>query len=60
MPPLRHTLPGEPFDPSKSEVLGWIGARPELQAWLFERLRNRKLVVFNSATGQWRGKDWKP
>jgi hypothetical protein len=60
MPPLRHKLDGQPFDLGASQVLKWIAAQPQLQAWLFERLRNRKLIVFDSAAQKWRGKDWKP
>ena len=58
MPPLEHWDRAQPFDASNSEVLKWIAAQPELQAWLFEKLRNWRLIVFNRETGLWNGKDW--
>lgn len=56
MPPLRH-WPNQmlPFDISNSQVIRWLTAQPEVQQWLFDTLRSRKLIVFDAATGLWHG-----
>ena len=58
MPPLYHTLPGEEYDPEKSEVLKWLSTRPELISYLFSRVRNFKEVAYDPETGIWQGINW--
>ena len=53
MPELYHTLPGEEYDPKRSEVLNWIREQPELLDWLRDTARYKGLIEF--ADGKWRG-----
>lgn len=55
MPRLYHTLPGEGYDPEKSEVLEWLGEQHEMMEWLFEQLRNAGYVEYDPKTGLWSG-----
>jgi hypothetical protein len=57
MPTLRHRLPERPFDISKSEVVQCLLGKSDVQQWLFDQMKNRKWIVFDSNTGMWRGKD---
>lgn len=61
MPALSH-WPDKPapFPPEHSEVLRWLGQRPDLVEWFFGALRNRELVVFDPTTHAWRGRDTLP
>jgi len=62
MPPLRHSThgPGEMFDIQKSEVVAWIKSQPKLMQLVFDKILERGLIVFDSETKTWRGRDWKP
>jgi hypothetical protein len=55
MPSLRHWDKTEPFNPAKSEVLAWLSRQPELLAWLWSRIKNRRLVTYDPLTQRWRG-----
>lgn len=55
MPPLFHSLPGEEFDISRSEVVRWLVCQPEVQRWLFDTVRGRKLIEFDAENGTWTG-----
>jgi hypothetical protein len=46
---------GQPFDIAKSEVVGWLISQPEIQYWLFERLKESQAIVFDAATRAWSG-----
>ena len=46
---------GQPFDIAKSEVVGWLISQPEIQDWLFERLKESQAIVFDAATRTWSG-----
>ena len=55
MPPLFHSLPGEEFDLSRSEVIRWLLHQPEIQRWIFDIVRGRRLIEFDAETGTWAG-----
>ena len=47
---------GQPFDIAKSEVVGLAQlSQPEIQHWLFERLKESQAIVFDAATKTWSG-----
>ena len=46
---------GQPFDIAKSEVVAWLISQPEIQDWLFERLKESQAIVFDAATKTWSG-----
>jgi hypothetical protein len=58
MPPLCHTLPGETFAWGKSEVAQWLVQQPELLDALFTFCNHGGAIVFDKASGKWRGKDY--
>jgi len=55
MPPLFHSLPGEEFSIAQSEVIRWLIKQPEVQRWIFDTVRNRKLIEFDPDEGTWSG-----
>jgi hypothetical protein len=57
MPPLRHSIPDQPFDIERSEVVRWLVHQPEVLQWLFNTMRTRGWIVYDRATGAWRGRD---
>lgn len=58
MPPLYHTLPGEKYNPWKSEVLKWISERPGLLLYVFDKLTQGGQIVYDPETGKWQGVDY--
>jgi len=58
MPPFYHTLPGEPFDYRKSEVLKWIAARPALIQYVYDQAKQKGEIIYDKETGKWQGVDW--
>ena len=59
MPPLRHK-PGDTFDVNTSEVISWLIQQPRVKQYLFQTCNGNGLIVYDSASGTWRGKDYKP
>jgi hypothetical protein len=59
MPPLRHSIPGQPFAWSSSEVAAWLTKQPEAMAYLFGIANYSKAIVFEKESGTWRGCAWK-
>lgn len=55
MPRLYHTIPGEGYDPEKSEVVKWISEQPQLQAWVLDQLKSDGYVEYDPETGLWSG-----
>ena len=55
IPPLRHSVPGELFDLSKSELINWLVAQPQVREWLYHKVRYSGRVTFDAASGVWRG-----
>lgn len=60
MPPLYHTLPGEKYHSSKSEVLKWLSERPELTEYLLEQAKNAREIYYDPTTGKWQGVNYNP
>lgn len=62
MPPLYHTLPGEDFDMSKSEVANWLIKQPLALHVLFQLIKNvsckNHAIEYDSNTGKWQGVDY--
>lgn len=59
MPPLYHTLPGEEFDVSRSEVVQWLIQQPDILSYISNRVKgDSKLIVYNRETGKWQGVDY--
>ena len=59
MPPLYHTLPGEEFEVSKSEVIQWLIRQPDILSYISNRVRgDSKLIVYDRETGKWQGVDY--
>ncbi len=58
MPPKRHTLPGEDFDIRKSEAALWLVQQPEIMQLVFNAAKDKRLIVYDPATGQWSGVDY--
>lgn len=60
MPPQSH-YPNRmvEFDVTHSEVAQWIASQPEVLQYLFNKARDRGLIVFDPLTQQWRGADYK-
>jgi hypothetical protein len=56
MPLLSHVKRGERFDISKSEVVQWLMAQPEVQQETFNWIKRQGAIVFED--GQWRGAEW--
>lgn len=59
MPPLYHTLPGQDFWYSDSEVLKWIAEQPILLNWVKEQLKAAGYITYNRDTGKWTGVDYR-
>lgn len=57
MPPLKHSIAGEPFDFSKSEVLAWLSSQPAIAIAAFEYFRQAGAIVFRN--GHWMGSNYK-
>ena len=56
MPPLHHTVTGEPFCIQNSEVVKWLINQPEALQYLFEKAKS--LLVYDKATNTWRGAEY--
>ena len=55
MPSLSHN-PSFPFDIGKSEVVKYLIQQPDVQQWLFDKVRNKGWIVFDPANLKWHGK----
>lgn len=55
MPPLRHSVPGVPFDIFRSDFVNWLIAQPEVREWLYNKARYSGRVIYSPETGFWRG-----
>ena len=58
MPPLYHTLPGQDFWYSDSEVLKWIANQPILLN-LKDQLKTAGYITYDRETGKWTGIDYR-
>lgn len=59
MPPLYHTLPGQDFWYSDSEVLKWIASQPILLNWVKDQLKTAGYITYDRETGKWTGVDYR-
>lgn len=59
MSPLYHTIPGQDFWYSESEVLKWIADQPLLLDWLKDQLNSAGYITYDATTGKWTGVDYK-
>lgn len=59
MPPLYHTIPGQDFWYSESEVLKWIANQPTLLNWVKDQLRTAGYITYDRETGKWTGIDYR-
>ncbi len=60
MPPLAHWPDKSvPFDIGNSAAADWLTRQPNIRQWLFEAVRWRELIVFDTEMGTWHGKEWK-
>lgn len=58
MPRLKHSNgDGEPFDTFKSEVINWMVEQPALRDAIFQFCNGSGAIVYDKASGEWRGKD---
>lgn len=58
MPPLYHTLPGQDFWYSDSEVLKWIAKQPTLLNFVMDQLKTAGYITYDRETGKWTGIDY--
>lgn len=58
MPPLYHTIPGQNFDITQSEVLKWLVAQPEILNYIWDNIKNSDDVCYDADTGKWYGVDF--
>lgn len=59
MPPLRHSIPDEPFDIKESEVARWLCSQPDIMQYVFDEAHSKKLIKYEK-NGFWRGVEWGP
>ncbi len=56
MPPGKsHSLPGEDFRISSSEVVEWLTDQPEILQYLFNKVNLSCAIVFDKQTSTWKG-----
>ena len=58
MPPLYHTIPGQNFDITQSEVIKWLIAQPEIMNYIWDNIKNSDDVYYDADTGKWCGADF--
>lgn len=58
MPPLYHSIPGQNFDITQSEVLKWLVAQPEILNYIWDNIKNSDDVCYDADTGKWYGVDF--
>lgn len=62
MPPLKHKIDGQDFDPRKSEVLKWLTQQPDILNYLFDAVRGNQYrespIVYDPDKGTWKGVDY--
>lgn len=55
MPPLRHSMPGEPFDIRRSQVAQWLCRQPAVMQWVYDTAKDRETIVYDREAGTWQG-----
>lgn len=59
MPPLYHSIPGQNFDITRSQVIQWLTAQPEIMNYIWDNIKNSDDVFYYADTGKWCGADYK-
>lgn len=59
MPALQHKVSddGEKFDIFKSEVSRWLLQQPEIMQYVFTRIKNSGLIIYDPESKLWYGRD---
>lgn len=61
MPPLSHWLGhDQSFSITRSEVVRWLIAQPEIQQFVFNACKNAGVIEFDLESRRWHGVAWKP
>lgn len=55
MPPLRHSVDGQPFDINQSAVMNWILSQPDIKQWIFDKVKSSERIAYDASTRCWRG-----
>jgi len=55
MPLLSHFHRGQPFGVSRSDVVQWLIAQPEIQQEIFNQMKRNGAIVWDD--GKWRGSE---
>lgn len=59
MPPLYHSIPGQPFDIRKSQVVQWLISQPDILSYIFTKAGiGTKSIHYNPTTGKWQEADY--
>ena len=56
MPPLRHSIPGNPFRVEDSEVIRWMMMQPAVLQYIFDKAKD--CMKYDPHDGTWRGADY--
>ena len=57
MPELKHSVPRQPFDITRSEVVAWLIEQPDILQFIFNKVQNIE-IKFNGENGTWVGVDY--
>lgn len=57
MPPLQRT-PGGEYSAMRDQVLNWFSCQPLLINVVIDKAKGAGLIVYDEATGTWRGCDY--
>lgn len=58
MPPLRHSAGDKKFDITKSKACQWLIRQPDVLNYVFDKVREEKLIAYDLTTGTWQGIDY--
>jgi hypothetical protein len=58
MPPLYHKLPGEVYSSEKSQVIQWLIDQPEIQEFIWDKIKQSGDVIYNPVSCTWQGIDY--
>lgn len=55
MPPLPHSIPGQPFDINNSAAARWVTSLPEVMQIVWDMAHTSGTVKYDPETGCWAG-----
>lgn len=58
MPPHYHTVPGEKFNFDNSEVVNWLLEQDGVKNFIFSKMKEYGLIVYDPNRGMWQGIDY--